>query len=184
MAHLHTVDPSTATGDAKAALNAVKSAVGAVPNLTRVLANSPNALNSYLGFSGALKGGALPATLAEQIALAVAGFNGCEYCAAAHTFIGSKTGLSREELTRNLEGTSDNPRTAAALTFALAVVRERGHAGKAAIEAVRSAGFTDGEIVEIIAHVALNTFTNYVNIAADVDVDFPKVDLPGGRVAA
>lgn len=184
MAHLNSIDPKNATGAAKTALDQVQSAMGVTPNMTRVLANSANALNGYLGLSAGLKGGALTPQLAEQIALAVAGFNGCEYCASAHTFIGGKTGLDADELESNLSGRSGDPRTQAALTFALRLVEARGSVGDSDFTAIRDAGFTDAEITEIIAHVALNTFTNYVNIASGVEVDFPKVALPGTRSAA
>ena len=42
---------------------------------------------------------------------------------------------------------------------------------------MRTAGFSDGEIAEIVAHIALNVFTNYFNNITEVDLDFPKVDL-------
>ncbi len=184
MAHVQTIDPQTATGAAKDLLDAVQKKLGVTPNLTRVLANSPNALNGYLSFSGALAGGALDKKLAEQIALTVAGFNGCDYCASAHTAIGKSLGLDADELALNLRGNAQDVRTAAALAFAKTVTREHGRVSDTDIEAIRAAGFSDAEIVEIIAHVALNTFTNYVNIGLDVEIDFPKVSTADTRRAA
>jgi alkylhydroperoxidase family enzyme len=74
-------------------------------------------------------------------------------------------------------GRSADPRTQAALTFALAVVRERGHVAGAEVDALKAAGFDDEGVAELLAHVALNLFTTYVNVALDVPADFPGVAL-------
>ena len=126
---------------------------------------------------GALGGGTLGAALGEQIAVAVANRNECEYCLAAHTALGRKAGVSREAMADAQTGESADPRTAAVLHFALALVQERGHVPAEAIDVVRAAGLSDEEIVEVVAHVALNLFTNYINVALEVPVDFPGVGL-------
>ena len=113
--------------------------------------------------------------LREQIALATAGANGCGYCASAHTFLGKSLGVDEQELERNLSGESSDGRTAAALSFVRAVIAQRGHVTDAELDAVRNAGFTDGEVAELVTAVALNTFTNYFNSVARTDVDFPEV---------
>lgn len=143
----------------------------------RAAANSTAALKSMWGSFGALGGGVLPARLGEQIAMAVADRNRCEYCLAAHTVLGRKAGTGAEEMAAAQRGESADLRTAAALRFALQLVDARGNVGEAEVQAVRAAGFSDEEIVEILAHVALNLFTNYVNVAFAVPVDFPAVPL-------
>ena len=143
----------------------------------RVMANSPAVLEAYLQFSGALSAGALDAKLREQLALEVGEQNSCQYCVSAHTAIGHMVGLTESEIDSARNATSASPRSAAALKFAHAVVAGKGNVSDADVAAVRSAGFNDAEISEIIAHVALNIFTNYFNSAAQVEVDFPKIAL-------
>jgi uncharacterized peroxidase-related enzyme len=175
MSRLQPVDPSTATGKAKELLDAVKGKLGIVPNMTKVMASSPVVLESYLGFSGALSGGLLDAKTREQLALLTAQGNHCDYCLSAHTAIGKMVGLNHEQIVASREGDGGNPKTTAALTFAKRILDTKGQVTEADLAAVRSAGFSEGEIAEIIAHVALNVFTNYFNVATDVDIDFPKV---------
>jgi uncharacterized peroxidase-related enzyme len=175
MARLTTVDLSTAQGKAKHLLDAVKSKLGLVPNMTKVMANSPAVLEAYLGFSGALAGGLLPAKVREQLALLTAQRNHCNYCLSAHTAIGKMVGLTLEQTVASREGDGGSEKTTAALAFATRVLETKGQTGEADLGAVRAAGYTDGEIAEIIAHVALNVLTNYFNVATDVDIDFPKV---------
>jgi uncharacterized peroxidase-related enzyme len=129
------------------------------------------------GFFGALGGGSIDAQLGEKIAVAVANRNDCHYCLAAHTALGRKAGASAAEMGAAQTGQSDDPRTAAALAFALKLVEARGQVSEADVQALRGAGFNDGQVVEILAHVALNLFTNYVNVAFAVPVDFPSVAL-------
>ena len=171
------VDPKQAQGDAKVALDQIQAAFGATPAMFRAVANSGAALKSMWGSFGALGSGTIPAKLAEQIAVAVADRNQCDYCLAAHTALGRKAGATAGEMAAAQAGESADPVTAAALRFALKLVEERGQVREAEVEAVRSAGFSDGQIVEILAHVALNLFTNYVNVAFKVPVDFPTVKL-------
>lgn len=167
----------TAPIGSQAALAQITDAFGATPNMFRTVANSPAALSSLWGMFAALGGGVLPVKLREQIAVAVADRNACHYCLAAHTALGRKAGASIEEMAQAQSGHSDDPQTAAALAYALKVVEQRSQIEAADTEALRRAGFSDEAIVEILAHVALNIFTNYVNIALDVPVDFPSVKL-------
>jgi uncharacterized peroxidase-related enzyme len=177
MTRLNVIQTDKATGQAKELLEAVQAKLSITPNMTRVMANSPAVLEGYLSFSGALAGGSLSPRLREQIALEVGEQNGCEYCVSAHTAIGKMTGLSSVEIEAAREGKADQPKSTAALTFAHEIVARQGRATQADVDAVRRAGFTDGEIAEIIAHVALNIFTNYFNNTAAVEVDFPKIPL-------
>lgn len=161
---------------ARPLLEAVRKQLGVVPNLFRMVANSPAALEGYLGLSGALARGALPAPTRERIALAVAEYNGCDYCLSAHTYLGQHVAkLDDAEMAANRAGTSGDAKAAAAVGFALEVLRNRGHVSDAAIAAVRAAGHDDAQIVEIVQHVALNSWTNYINSVARTVIDFPVV---------
>ena len=166
---------ASATGARKELMDAVKSQFGAVINMFGTVAHSPAALKSMLGAFGALGEGRIGAALGEQIAVAVANANGCEYCLSAHTLLGKKAGVSAEAMDAARQGRSADPRTQAAIGFALKLVETRAHIADDDIDALRRAGFDNEEIVEIVAHVALNLFTNYVNVAFGVDVDFPSV---------
>jgi uncharacterized peroxidase-related enzyme len=176
MSRLTTTDPKTATGRTKELLDAVQAKLGITPNMTRVMASSPAVLEAYLNFSGALSGGSLDAKLREELALVVAQENGCEYCLAAHSAIGKLVGLRPDEIVASRRGISTDTKRAAALDFARRIVDEAGAVTDEEVERVREAGYTDGEIAEIVAAVALNVFTNYLNIVAGTVVDFPKVD--------
>ena len=112
-----------------------------------------------------------------MIAVAVADRNACEYCLAAHTALGRKAGASAAEMSAAQAGESADAATAAALRFVLKLVEQRGQVGDADVASLRAAGFSDGQVMEILAHVALNLFTNYVNVAFAVPVDFPGVRL-------
>lgn len=177
MPNVPLVDRETAAGPVKDQLEQIGSAFGAVPAMFRAVANSPAALTSMWSAFGAHGGGTLGAALGEQIAVAVANRNSCGYCLAAHTALGKKAGLSTEVLAAAQDGTSEDPRTAALLAFALKLVDERGQVTSADVDALRAHGWNDEQIVETIGQVALNLFTNYVNIALDVPIDFPTVPL-------
>jgi len=177
MSRLAAIQPQAATGKAKELLDAVQAKLKITPNMTKVMANSPPVLEAFLSFSGALANGALDAKLREEIALEVGEQNSCQYCVSAHTAIGKLTGLTDSEIDQAREARSGSARNAAALQFARELVVKKGRATDADVETVRRVGFSDGEIAEIIAHVALNIFTNYFNNTAEVEVDFPKIAL-------
>jgi uncharacterized peroxidase-related enzyme len=177
MTRVNLVDPASASQAVKPILDQINGAFGVVPNMFKAVANSPAALASMWGAFGALGGGILGAKLGEQIAVAIANSNACSYCLAAHTVLGQKAGASAAEMTAAQIGQSGDPRTSAALVFALKVVESRGQVTAEDVKILRAVGFDDNAIVEIVAHVALNLFTNYVNVAFDVPVDFPGVKL-------
>ncbi len=177
MSRINLVDPKSATGTSAELLGDIHAAFGATPNMFKAVANSPAALASMWGSFGALGTGRLGAKLGEQIAVAVADRNDCHYCLAAHTALGRKAGASAQEMAGAQRGQSDDPRTAAALSFARKLVDARGQIADSDITALRVVGYDDQDIVEVIAHVALNLFTNYINVALAVPVDFPGVKL-------
>ena len=147
--------------------------MGAVPNLIATMAHSTAVAEAYLGFSKALSGGSLPPRLRELLALAVGEANGCGYCVAAHTALGKGVGLTEAATVEARLGRAADAREEAAITLARTIVRDRGAVDQEAVERARQAGYTDGEIGEIVAHVALNVFTNYFNLVAGTEVDFP-----------
>jgi len=169
------LDPAQATGKARQLLDAVQTKLGIIPNLTRVLANAPAALEGYLNFSSALAGGTLSAKVREQIALAVAEGNLCSYCLSAHAFIGGKAGLTDKEIADARQTNAEAKKTGAILKLALSILVQRGEISDGALKTARRAGLTDGDIVETTANVALNIFTNYINHVARTVVDFPEV---------
>ncbi len=157
-------------------LEAVKKQLGVVPNLFRLVANSPAALEGYLGLSGALSKGKLPAATRERIALVVAEINGCSYCLSAHTYLGKNLAkLDDAEIAANRNGGSNDPKADAAVRFAAKVVNTRGHVSDEDVRAVKLAGYDDAQVIEIIQHVALNTWTNYINEVARTEIDFQVV---------
>ncbi|MGE5169908.1 MAG: carboxymuconolactone decarboxylase family protein [Rudaea sp.] len=176
MSRIPAIDPATATGRARQLLDAVRAQLGIAPNFTRVLAHSPQALEGFLGLYGATAGFAIDKATQERIALAVAEGNACPYCLSAHTAIGRAAGLTNDEMSRNRRGTSVDARPAAIVAFAKALNEGTGDVSATEFDAVRAAGVSDGEIVEIIALVALNLFTNVLNKAVQVNVDFPRVE--------
>jgi uncharacterized peroxidase-related enzyme len=173
--------PTPATIEASPAasqplLGAVNAQIGLVPNLYRLTGTSTAALEGLLGLSGALGKGQLDARTRARLALVVAEANGCDYCLSAHTYIGKNmNGLADSEMEANREGGSSDAKAAAAVRFAAKVVRTRGHVAEEDVAAVKSAGYSDAQVVEIIAHVALNTLTNYLNVALGTEIDFPLV---------
>ncbi|MFE3794494.1 carboxymuconolactone decarboxylase family protein [Nocardia tengchongensis] len=177
MSEVPLVQRDSATGTVRDQLDQIHAAFGTVPAMFRAVANSPATLTAMWSAFGAYGGGALGPALSEQLAVAVANRNACEYCLAAHTALGRKAGVSGAALAAAQTGRSEDPRVAALLGFALRLVEERGQVTAEDVRVVREQGWTDEQIVETIGQVALNLFTNYVNIALGVPVDFPAVGL-------
>jgi uncharacterized peroxidase-related enzyme len=177
MSRLNVVRPETAGPEQKALLDAVQSQLGMVPNFLKVFANSPAALQAFLGLFGIAGTGSLDPQTRERIALALAQQNSCEYCLSAHTALGQQAGLSAAEMAANRAGSSQDAKAAAAVKFARALVERMGEVTGAELQEVRQAGYGDAEIVEIITHVGMNLLTNILGKASRVDIDFPKVAL-------
>lgn len=173
MTRLDALNPETTTGKSKKLFDGIQSKLGMVPNMMRTMGGSPAVLEGYLNLSGALASGSLGAKLGELIALTVANNNECEYCLSAHTFIGENlVKIDSDTIAAAKQAENQDPKIKAALTFAKTLVNKAGRVSDADVEAVKNAGFTQGEIGEIVAHVALNTFTNYFNNTAKTENDF------------
>lgn len=176
MPRLTALTNEAATAKAQTLLAGVQQKLGMTPNLMRTMANSPAVLESYLQFSGLLKQGALTDQHREQISLTVAEANECGYCLAAHSTLGKMTGLTPEQIRENRSGADADPQAAALLKFAQLIVHKRGQVADQDLQDVREAGFSDEQIAEIAANVALNIFTNYFNNIAQTEIDFPEVE--------
>jgi uncharacterized peroxidase-related enzyme len=177
MTRLTAVDPNMATGKVKDLFTAINGKLGMVPNMMRTMGNSPALLEGYLNFSGALGSGTLGAKTGELIALAVAESNQCDYCLSAHTYIGANlAGIDEASLTAARNGHSTDAKTKAALQFAKTLTAKKGLVNDADLNYIKAAGFTEGEIGEIVGHVALNILTNYFNNTAATAIDFPVVE--------
>jgi len=176
MQNIPQLDTTSAPAKTQDLLNAVKKQMGGVPNIIATMAQSSAALGGYLGLAGALAAGSLSSAHREQISLAVAGANACDYCASVHTVLGKGTGLSSDEMAKNLYGKSSDAKTGALLTFAREFVRLRGRTSDAQLAALSAAGFDHEAVVEIVANIALNIFTNYFNHISGTEIDFPLVN--------
>jgi uncharacterized peroxidase-related enzyme len=163
--------------DAQPTLDNVSKLLGFVPNLHRLMSINPNVLAGWLGLQSSLAR-TLDAKTRDAVALAVSDANRCDYCLAAHTYVATNFAkLSPDEIARNRKGESSEPRRAAAATFAKALIEGRGKVSDAQFQAVRDAGFSDGEIVAIVGLTAQFLMTNFMNNAAQTAVDFPEIAL-------
>jgi uncharacterized peroxidase-related enzyme len=174
----------TAPEGAQPLLQAVKKQLGVVPNMFRVIGNSPAALEGYLGLHGALAKGALEPATRERIALAIAEVNACDYCLSAHTYLGKRSKLSETEIAANRDGGSTEAKADAAVRFAVKLAQSRGHVSEDDLQAVKQAGYSDAQVIEIVLHVALNTLTNYINETVKTEIDFPVVIAKAHQQAA
>ena len=173
------IDPDHATGAIGRLFAEIRTKFALVPNLFRVLATAPAALEGLMSLGSALGRGALNEKIREQLALAIAESNLCPYCLSAHTAIAKKIGLNQTEIDDATCARAGDPRTDAILKLARSIVVQRGEVTDADLAHARAVGLTDGEIVETVANVALNIFENYMSHVALVPIDFPNKDSRG-----
>ncbi|WP_137841424.1 carboxymuconolactone decarboxylase family protein [Aquabacterium sp. UBA2148] len=177
MSRINVIDQHNANAEQKALLDAIQGQLGMVPNFLKVFANSPVALQAFLGLHGVANAGSLSPQTRERIALALAQQNTCEYCLSAHTAIGRKAGLTGDEIAAARAGSSEDAKAAVAVKLARSLVEHKGDITTAELIEAREAGYSDADIVEIITHVGMNLLTNILGKASRVDIDFPKVAL-------
>lgn len=164
-----------APAESQAILDNVNKMLGFVPNLQRLISISPNTLGGWASLMGSLSK-TLDVKTRGGIALAVSEANGCDYCLAAHSHISTNLAkISPEEIALNRQGRSGDPKRQAALAFAKALIEARGRVSDAQFAAVKDAGWTDANIVEMIALTAQFLLTNFMNNAVQTPIDFPKV---------
>jgi uncharacterized peroxidase-related enzyme len=171
MSRINTLSLELATDATRPLLEGVQKKIGFLPNVFKTLAHAPAVLTSYLQQSTTLGKTSLSATEKEAIFLATSQVNGCDYCLAAHTLFAGKAGLSSQDILDARSGQLN-----AFATLARQITESRGHLSSEQIDAARAAGIDDGKIVEVIAHVASQTLTNYLNNVALTDIDFPAID--------
>jgi len=177
MSRINTVTQETATAEQSALLTAIQAQLGMVPNFLKIFANSPAALRAFLGLHSIASEGSLDLATRERIALSVAQQNSCEYCVSAHTAIGRKAGLNSAEMEANRAGSSQDAKAAVAVKLARSLIEHQGDITTAELTEARKAGYTDGDIVEIITHVGMTLLTTILGKASRVEIDFPKVSL-------
>ena len=175
MSRIPAVDPASATGSVKTMLEGVHKGLGVTPNMFRVAAQSPSALEALTSFFGAVGKGHLDAKTREAIALTVSEIDRCDYCLSAHSLLGKGAGLTDDGLDAARHAKSDDARLDATLRFARAITEKRGRIDPQDLADVRRAGLSDAQVLDVVANVALTTFTNYLNEVAATDIDFPVV---------
>jgi AhpD family alkylhydroperoxidase len=181
MQRIPTIDAAMASDGVKTLFAVVTNRLGGVPNVLTTMAQSFAVLDGYLDFSDALARGKFSDRLREQIALTVAGANGCDYSASAHAAIGRRVGVSVAETHRNLLGKSSDPGVASVLALARLIVKERGRVNDADLVAFHHSGNDDESLTELIANISLGILTNYFNHIARTEIDFPHVSATFAR---
>lgn len=176
MERIPALPPERAAGKSKELYEVINKKLGMIPNMMRVMGNSPAVLNGYLSFSNALGQSSIGARICELIALAVSGRNNCIYCKTAHAFIAAKIyGIDPDTIQKAIKGKSDNKRVQAVLAFVIQLIENGGKVSDDFIHALKKEGFDIGAITEIIAYTALITLTNFINNASGAEVDFPYI---------
>jgi len=173
MPRIDPVSIENAPEESKPVMEKIHAAFGKVPNIFATLANSPAALKSLMGMFGALGEGALAGKAHEAIALRIGEIHGCRYCTAAHTAKAKMAGATDDEALNYRKGTSDDPKIQALLKLAESMVANRGQHSDEDLAAAKAAGINEAELLETVAIVACNTFTNYINALVQTEVDFP-----------
>ena len=177
MSRISTVVSSTVDAKVATTLSQVKASLGMVPNLFATLAHSPAVLEGYLSLSKTLSRGRLSARERDILALAVGQENECQYCLSAHTASAKAAGVSEADALKARAGDGVDPFARALASFSKKLVHQRGHVSDEDIKNARKAGIDDGLMMEVVAHVALNTLTNYANELAGTEIDFPVVEV-------
>jgi alkylhydroperoxidase family enzyme len=175
MPRLNSVDPDEATGETKELLDMVQQRTGRIPNMVRLMANSPAALGGYLNLAAALVGSTLPVEVRDAVGVLVAADGGSDYTLAAVSTLARKSGLNDDDIAAARQAQATDRRTQAALRFCEHLLEERGHVSATELDRFMEAGFTDGEVAEIVAIVVLNIYRNYFNLVARPEIDFPAV---------
>ena len=183
MQRIPSLDPQQASGRIRELLDMAEQKFGVIPNVAKVMANSPVVLDSFLALTAAMESARIGAKLHHQVKLATSETNVCEYCTSILCAIGSSAGLTAADLVEGRLAKAQDPRTNAALMFAHAVLETKGKVKDDDLRAVRQAGFSDAEIVEIVASVVVGCFTNFLNNVADTELDIPQAAPLVGRAA-
>lgn len=181
MSRLNVPSPEEVSPEAKAVLDKVGAQFGFVPNMFRTLGSNPAVLDIVMTLQGKTRG-FLDAKTRHTIALAVSQANGCDYCLAIHTYSSSELGgMSSEDIELARSGGSIDGKRATAARFAQRVVETRGQVSDEDIAAVRDGGYTDPEILAIVALSVQALLTNFINNVNLTEVDIPAPDSAGAK---
>jgi uncharacterized peroxidase-related enzyme len=178
MSRIKPIQTNGATSELKRSLRNSRLKLAEAPSFLQIMANSPASLRAYIRADAALVRGQLTPRQRQQVALAVAEINGSSYSLSAQYDAGKSRGLTPEEMQPARNATDDDPKAETMLRFTRAVVLQRGDISDEDFQELREEGFTDGQIIEIVANIALNIFANYFNSVAKTEVDFPLLQ-PG-----
>jgi uncharacterized peroxidase-related enzyme len=173
MPRLSVVTPEQATGRTRELYDAIKRAMGGIPNIYQGVGNSAVALDGVLHIGEALKKGRLSAAEIEAIKLAVSQAYGCVYCLAVHSLLGRKAGLSSEELIDIRRGAPRTPKIGALVRFVNALIQPQARLSDDEVRAVKAAGYDDAQITETLLTVAQTVFTTLFNRVHQTPLDFP-----------
>lgn len=179
MLRLSPIEPNQVRPELHGMLDKGRVGSGQTPDFLNILAQSRAAALAYLRVEETLAKGRLSKPMREQIALAVAEINGCNYCLRAHSVLGRKAGLTEQEIESARRAAAPDAKADQMLRFTQSLVLQRGEISDADLGALRKAGFAEADVVEIVANIALNVFTNYLNILSKTEADHPAI--AGGR---
>lgn len=171
MARISIPTKDTAPAATKPILERYERNLGITPNFFSLIARSPDVLNAEANMHAVL-GKSLGHNTRERIHIMTAEVNGCNYCLSVHSYVADKFNkMSKEDIALNREGHSTDPKADAAVQFAYQVAKNRGHVTDADFAAVRAAGFSDEEIIDIVAETAFSFTTNLFNNTFQTDID-------------
>lgn len=181
MGRTTSLNPENVPAESKATLDAFTKNIGFTPNMMAALAHSPIAFNAWAALFGSLSK-ALDVKTRDSIGLAVSEVNGCNYCLTVHSFTAEHMAkLSADEIVLARKGHATDPKRDAAVQFARKVIGTRGHVSDEDVEAVTDAGYSQANVMEIVALVAMYSLTNFFNNVFDPEKDFPAV-APAGSI--
>ncbi|MEH7911813.1 peroxidase-related enzyme [Rhizobium laguerreae] len=173
--------PEQVPAESKQTLDTFTRNIGFTPNMMAAFAQSPIAFNAWATLLGSLSK-ALYVKTRDSIGLAVSEVNGCNYCLTVHSFTAEHMAkLPADDIILARKGHATDPKRDAAVQFARKVVETRGQVSDADLKEVRDVGYTDANIIEIIALVAIYSLTNFFNNVFDPEKDFPLV-TPAGSI--
>jgi uncharacterized peroxidase-related enzyme len=172
--------PEQVPADSKLTLDAFTKSIRFTPNMMTTFAASPIAFNAWATLRGSLSK-ALDLKTRESISLAVSEVNGCNYCLGVHSFGARHAKMSDDDIVLARKGRATDPKRDAAVQFSRKVIETRGKVSDADVKAVRDAGYTDANVIEIVALVAMYSLTNFFNNVFDPERDFPAV-TPAGSI--
>jgi alkylhydroperoxidase family enzyme len=175
MALLTPIDPNAATGETKQMFDALDRGIGRVPTMIRLMAHSPAILETYLHFNHAFERTSLSPRTRALITVAIAELSGCDYMLSIGMALGRQQGVAAADLDAARAGRASDSKTAATLQFVTNIVCHGAHVPSDEVERLRQGGFSEAEIVDIIAAVALNIFRNYFNLTLATEIDSPIV---------